>query len=72
MTSQFLAQGSQFLTPQIWRREEVMQASHEDENLDCLLQLGPGNLEEQDWQVPQGTIRPNLKGIFVESGISLA
>ena len=42
------------------------------ENLDCLLQLGPGNLEEQDWQVPQGTIRPNLKGIFVESGISLA
>lgn len=48
-----------------------MQAGHEDENLDCLLQLSPGNLKEQDWQVPQGTIRPNLKGISVESDISL-
>lgn len=55
MTSKFLAQCGLFLIPEVWRMEEVVQAGQEDESMDCLSQLCPGNLKEQDWQVPEET-----------------
>lgn len=53
--TKFLAQCGQVLIPKIWRREEVVMAGQVDESLDCLSQLCPGNLKEQDQQVPEET-----------------